>query len=73
MGNWLTTRTVVLIWIVAAWLTASAVWAAAGLSPGMTHSSLIGEILAAIVSTGVAGWATAFRSRHRDATETIES
>jgi len=54
---------VVVLWIVATWLTANAVWAAAGLSPGTTQASLIGEILAAILVTGFASWGTARRLR----------
>lgn len=73
VGNLLTTRTVVMLWILAAWLTAGAVWAAAGLSPGMTQSKLIGEILAAIFVTGFGGWATAFRLRRNQGTETADS
>lgn len=63
VGNLLSTRTVVLLWILAAWLTAGAVWTAAGLSPGMTQGKQIGEILGAIFVTGLSAWATAFRLR----------
>ena len=73
VGNLLTTRTVVLLWILAAWLTAGAVWAAAGLSPGTTQGKLIGEILAAVFVTGFGGWATAFRFRRNQGTETADS
>src|SRR5690348_10798417 len=52
VGKLLTTRTVVLLWILAAWLTAGAVWAAAGLSPGVTRGKLIAEILAAVLVAG---------------------
>lgn len=61
MGRLLTNRTVALLWIVATWLTATAVWTAAGLTPGATKASLIGNILAAVVVTGFASWATARR------------